>query len=102
MPRLDVHRIALGGSREGYVVDVQADLLAHLATRTVVPLLPESTAPPPIADLNPIIEIDGTPHVFLTQAIASVPTRELKRVVASLADRHDAVTRALDTLLIGF
>lgn len=102
MPRLDVHRIALSGSREGYVLDVQADLLTHLATRTVVPLLPEATAPPPIADLNPIVEIDGTRHVMVTQAIASVPTRELKGVVASLSPRHDAVTRALDTLLIGF
>jgi len=102
MPRLDVHRITLAGSREGYVVDVQADLLSHLATRTVVPLLPETAASPPIADLNPIVEIDGIRHVMVTQAIASVPVRESKRVVASLSPRRDEVTRALDTLLIGF
>lgn len=49
MPRLDVHLMP-GNGRVGYVVNVQADLLTHLATRTVVPLLSESTAPKPIIE----------------------------------------------------
>ena len=101
MARLDVHPMP-GANRAGYVVDVQAELLSHLATRTVVPLLPERAAPPPITDLNPVFEIGGERHVMVTQAIASIPGRELKRTVASLADRHDAITRALDILLLGF
>ena len=45
------------GKGLGYVVDVQADLLSRLATRTVVPLLPEEMAPPAIGELNPIFEV---------------------------------------------
>lgn len=101
MARLDVHPMP-GKGREGYVVDVQADLLSHLATRTVVPLLPEEAAPKPISELNPVFEIGGKRHVLVTQAIASIPGRELKRAVASLTEQHDRITRALDILLLGF
>jgi len=101
MARLDVHPMP-GKARAGYVVDVQADLLSHLSTRTVVPLLPADSVPAPIGDLNPVFDIVGKRHVFLTQAIASLPRRELKRAVDSLAGQHDRIMRALDTLLIGF
>jgi len=101
MARLDVHAMPAKG-QDGYVLDVQADLLSHIATRTVVPLLSEAPAPKPISDLNPVVEIRGKRHVMVTQAIASIPKRELKRVVASLTEQHDSITRALDTLLLGF
>ncbi len=91
-----------GKDRKGYVLDVQADLLSHLATRTVVPLLPEQSAPKPIDDLNPIFEIHGARHVLVTQAISSISQRELRQAVMSLSSQHDVVTRALDTLLLGF
>lgn len=100
MPRLDVHPMPQTGN--GYVVDVQADLLYHLATRTVVPLLPEETAPKPISELNPVFEIQNRRCVLVTQAIASIPRRELKGAVASLSEHHERITRALDILLIGF
>ncbi len=101
MARLDVHPMP-GKGRDGYVVDVQADLLSHFATRTVVPLLSEDTAPKPISELNPVFEICGKRHVMVTQAIASISGRELKGAVASLTDHHDRITRALDILLLGF
>ena len=98
MPRLDVYPLPA----IGYVLDVQADLLAHLATRTVVPLIPEAAAPRPISELNPVFAIEGQSHVLVTQAIASVPLRELKMPIASLVEHHDQITRALDILLLGF
>lgn len=101
MPRLDVHLIP-GNGQVGYVVNVQADLLSHLATRTVVPLLSEDTAPKPISELNPVFEILGERYVMVTQAIASIPGYELKGVVASLTNHHDRITRTLDILLLGF
>ena len=101
MPRLDVYPMP-GKGRDGYVVDVQADLLSHLATRIVVPLLSEDTAPRPITELNPVFEILGQRCVMVTQATASIPGRELKRAVASLTDHHDHIMRALDILLLGF
>lgn len=100
MARLDVHPMP-GKGRDGYVLDVQADLLSHLSTRTVVPLLPEAVAPQPISQLNPIFEIHGKRHVMVTQAVASISGRELKRAVAALTDQHDRVIRALDVLLLG-
>jgi toxin CcdB len=72
MARLDVHPMP-GKGREGYVVDVQADLLSHLTTRTVVPLLPEEAVPKPISELNPVFEIRGKRHVLVTQAICQRP-----------------------------
>jgi toxin CcdB len=54
-----------------------------------------------IRDLNPVFEIDGQRHVMLTQAIATVPRRELRFAVSSLVQHHDAVLRALDILLTG-
>ena len=100
MARLDVHPMPGGGA--GYVVDVQADLLAHLSTRAVVPLLPVAKAPKPITELNPVYDIQGERCVLMTQAIATVPRQELKRAVGSLAEHHDTVVRALDILLIGY
>jgi toxin CcdB len=99
MARLDCYRMPGGG--EGYVLDVQASLLDHLNTRTVVPLVPQHSAPPPIRELNPIFDIFGEPYVMLTQALATVALRELKKPQASLAEQRAAVTRALDLLLLG-
>ncbi len=101
MSRLDVHALP-GMEGGGYVVDVQADLLSHLSTRIVVPLFAEATAPKPVSELNPVFEILGARFVMVTQALASVPLRELKGAVASLEGEHDRVTRALDILLVGF
>ncbi len=83
-------------------MDVQAELLTELATRVVVPLLPEHSAPMPMRELNPIFEITGQLHVMVTQAIAAIPMRELKSPVLSLAARQEEITRALDILLVGF
>jgi toxin CcdB len=99
MARFDVYRMP--NNRPGYVVDVQADLLGHLATRAVVPLLPFDDFPLPLRDLNPIFEIDGVRHVFATQSMATVPVKGLGPVRMSLDREHDALTRALDILLTG-
>jgi len=39
---------------------------------------------------------------MVTQAIASISGRELRRAVASLTDHHDRITRAHNILLLGF
>lgn len=100
MARLDVH--SMPGKGDGYVLNVQAELLAHFATRVVVPLLPEDKTSHPITELNPVFEIKGKRHVMVTQALSAISIKELKRAVVSLDAHHDAVTRALDLLLVGF
>jgi toxin CcdB len=101
MARLDVYP-APGENKRLYILDVQADLLSHLRTRTVVPLMRLADAPTPIGELNPVFEVDGEPRVMVTQAIGSIPAKELRRRIASADSHHDAVTRALDILLLGF
>jgi toxin CcdB len=67
----------------GYLLDIQADLLNHLNTRVVVPLLPLEIAPKPAGTLNPLFDIDGVKVSMATQFMAAVPTRMLK------APRHE-------------
>ena len=49
---------------------MQADLLSHLNTRVVVPLLPESIGPAPAQTLNPRFKIRGETVVMATQFMA--------------------------------
>ncbi|WP_404425114.1 CcdB family protein [Thalassospira australica] len=95
MARFDIHKLA-----NGYVVDVQADLLADLNTRVVVPLCPHSEMPKPIARLNPVIMIGDTRWVLLPQFIATVAVKELGEVVGEFSEKF-ALTDALDMVFRG-
>ncbi len=86
----------------GYLLDVQTDLLGGLNIRAVTPLLPKDAAPVAASRLNPVFDIDGTPHVMMTQYIAAVPEAILKARVGDLSSRFDAITAALDMLFHGF
>ena len=86
----------------GYLLDVQADLLGHLNTRVVVPLLPLNVAPTPAKTLNPVFEVDGESVVMATQFLAAVPASLLRTSIASLEGRRHDITAALDLLFQGF
>jgi toxin CcdB len=101
MACMDVYP-APGRAATGLVLDVQADLLAGLATRVVVPLLPETAFHAAAERLNPVFEIDGRRFVLLVQSIATLPRRELRGAVASLKDQRDTILAAIDFLLSGF
>lgn len=96
MAQFDVHRLG-----DGFVIDCQADLLNHIASRLVVPLAARADAPTPIRRLNPVFEIDGEDYVMVTESAAAVRTQLLGPAVASLADRSLEVTGALDVLISG-
>ena len=85
----------------GYLLDVQANLLRHLNTRMVVPLLPQAHAPAPAQTLNPTFDIDGTPCVMVTQFMASVPQTMLQTRALSVEHRAHEVLSALDCLFQG-
>lgn len=101
MARLDVYSRP-AGSESQFLLEVQADLLWRLATRAVVPLVSANTFRAIIPELNPVFEVNGERVVMLTQAIATVPSRDLRNRVANLISARDAVVRALDILLVGF
>jgi toxin CcdB len=96
MAQFDVHR--LGG---GLVLDCQSDLLGHLVSRLVVPLVLRSKAPAPVTRLNPVFKIDGKDHVMMTQSAAAVRAQQLGDRVGSLADRQFEIIDALDVLISG-
>ncbi len=98
MARFEVYRTADG---KVLLLDCQADLLADLNTRFVVPLLPQPAAPKPAGRLNPIFEVEGIAHVMVTQYAAAVALRELGTKVASLVEHEREITNALDLLLTG-
>jgi toxin CcdB len=87
---------------EGYLLDVQADLLEDLTTRIVVPLVAQSAAPKPLKRLNPVFTIGGKQFVMFTHLIGTVSTAALAEPRVSLADLGDQVDAALDMLFQGF
>jgi len=99
MSRYDVYPNPSG---TGYLLDVQADILQPLNTRTVVPLLQLNEAPKPAKTLNPVFDIAGEPHAMVTQYIAAVPDRELQNPTCSVLQRHDDIVAAIDFLFHGF
>lgn len=98
MARFHVHADTESG---GYLLDVQANLLDHLVTRVVVPLLPLDGAPRAAKVLNPTFDIQGVPHLMATQFMASVPRRLLGPKVLDLNEDAAVIVGALDCLLQG-
>jgi toxin CcdB len=101
MAQFDVFRNA-GAPMYPLVLDVQADVLALLATRMVVPLAPCARyRPKPITRLNPIVTVRGTEYVLLFQDMAAVPRAHLRTPFASLAKQRGDLIAALDLLFTG-
>lgn len=97
MAQFDVCRLSDGN----LVVDCQADLLDHLTTRFVVPLVDPGTVPGPLRQLHPVFEIGDQQLLLATHLSASVPAGELGQRVLSLQGHYLTIGRALDFLLAG-
>ncbi len=85
MPRLDVYKNPDGS---GFLLDVQANLLDHLNTRVVVPLMLPHEAPSPANRLNPTFQTGDETVLMVSQFISAVPKSILNAPVTSL-DSHD-------------
>ncbi|MBV8124465.1 MAG: CcdB family protein [Burkholderiaceae bacterium] len=83
------------------LLEVQANLLEHLNTRAVVPLIPIAAAPKAAKILNPRFEIGETTYVLATQFLATVPRRLLGAEVADLQAEASVIVNALDCLFQG-
>lgn len=86
----------------GYLLSVQTDLLNHLNTRVVVPLVHVDEAPKPAGTLNPVFEINQGSYVMATQFMAAVPMSILKESVGSLETHRYEIVSAIDLLMQGF
>ena len=85
-----------------FILDIQSNLLGALPTCVVVPLArPETVETLPILRLNPKVSVDKTRLIALTQELATVPRRLLKKPVTNLSPQRDEILAALDLLITG-
>ena len=87
-----------------YLVDIQSDVLTDLATRIVIPLGRSSAfGGEAMKGLTPQISFDGEELelLLLTPQIASVPEKQLRKPVGSLAHFREQIIAALDLAITG-
>jgi len=103
MAQFDVHRNLDPQSRGElpFVVDIQSDLLSHLGSRVVIPLVTAEAQSPPVSRLNPRVLVQGRQLLLDTAQIVGVPKSALGPVVANLMGSRDAVVAAVDVLIAG-
>lgn len=86
-----------------HLLDVQSDLLGDLRTTVVLPLSPTSLANRAVLTrLNPVLQVEGSPYVVLTQQIAGIDRKHLGRQVDDLSEYRAEIVAALDFLVSGF
>lgn len=86
MARFELFRLP---GNQGYVVDVQSNHTSEkVRTRVVVPLVPVADLGRPIADLNPLLKIDGCDYAFVAQSMATLTASEMGDRVGSLLAEH--------------
>lgn len=85
-----------------FLLDVQSDLIADLATRVVVPLSPAAAMKGKlIRTLTPLFEIEGEQYAMLTPQLAGVSRKPLGDRIGDLSARRDEIIAALDLLITG-
>lgn len=97
MAQFDVRRTLEGA----LVIDCQSNLLRHLNTRFVVPLLPAEEFDVVARRLNPLFTVDGTDYVMYTQFAATLSMSQLGEVRMTLDDESATIIGALDVLVTG-
>ena len=88
-------------AESAWLLDIQHDILDGLSTRLVVPLVPAADAPHQIGRLNPLVHVNGKPHVLLTDLMSTVPRALLGPSRFNLAADRDAIIAAVDMLVTG-
>ena len=85
----------------GLVIVLQDDRVSGIATRVVAPLVPVSDTGAQPRNLCPVVNVEGSVMVCLTQSMAALPLRDLETVQFSLSHRREEFIRALDLLFTG-
>ena len=86
-----------------YIMDVQCNLLQHIATRVAIPLRPyEQYKSEEFPRLKPVVLVNGKKYILMTTEISVVKTSELSPATANLADQRTLITQAIDFLVQGF
>ena len=83
------------------VVIVQSDMLEHLRSRVVLPLVPRDGLGPLPATLAPQVMLGDATYLIAPMYIATMLNTEPGTRIGSLAVYRDEITRAMDTLFSG-
>ncbi len=104
MPRFDVYANPSVRERKTtpFLLDVQNDYIAGLATRVVIPLRSEAYFGARADRLNPLVRVGDEVVVLDTAAMGAVPLSLLKRPLNNLRSMQGDITTALDTLFGAF
>ena len=94
MARLDVRRLRTKG-RVNFVVEIQSDCMREIPTVLVAPLV-KVTQLAPYGLINPIVEIDGEKLAIRLEQMAGIQADNLGSLVASIANREDEISVALN------
>ncbi|AXF76333.1 CcdB family protein [Xenorhabdus sp. PR6a] len=86
-----------------YFIDVQADMLAHLNTRLVMPLTQKANSNSQVKALTPVITIEQVDYVILTTMITTTDVKNLKDEDAIINASHlrDQLVAAIDMMILG-
>ena len=98
MARFDVYQ---GAKTNGFLLDVQSDLLDEFGSRVVVPLMPIDGVQT-VSRLHPVFVMEDQSYIMSTHLIFAIPLERLGRKIGSLAQEDFVITSALDKLFSGY
>lgn len=82
-----------------YLLVIQGDYIAVKSTRVVIPLVKAEAVPYIVTGgLMPQLLVEGRSVIMATPELAGISVRDIGPTVASAADRHHEVRRAIDIL----
>ena len=86
-----------------YFIDIQAEMLAHLNTRLVMPLTPKDNSNSQVKTLTPVININQVDYVVLTTMITTTDAKNLNsdNVVMDASYLRDQLVSAIDMMILG-
>lgn len=103
MGQFSVHRNPApeDGEPAPYLLVVQHDLLADLATVVVAPLIDDRVFGTPARILNPVFVVEDRRVVLSIAELAGVSRNTLGEKVTTLEPEREAILSALDLLFTG-
>jgi toxin CcdB len=99
MARFDVYTFK---GRAPLVVDMQAELLARIGSRVIIPLLPSNSKTASLPRLMPTVILGGAEYQLVTTDLVAVPFDRLGALIGNLEDRRQIIVDAIDFLMQGF
>lgn len=95
--QFDVWRLRNGS----LVLILQDEIMDHLTSRVVAPLIPASRTGKATKGMNPAFDLGDEPYLLKTELLAAVPVSDLQSLVMNVTDRRPDIIRALDLLFTG-